>query len=275
MIAVSEPDRLPRPKDRWDKADIILKGALAVLLPAAITFFSIYTEWRRSQEAESSRSYQALVQTLSSREAVGADVKSKMFATLMQHYFTGPDRKKIVVLELLAMNLDEQFQLRPLFETLDGELTDETDRRELKRVVRNLVAKEVAAIRAAGGETCEMQLTRGETVLASCAPVALKLLNVEEDRILVNQIVPDEVGFEINYFDMPLTDNTTIGELTYSLVLRETDVTTSAAKVRVVIFPRHSYSIQSRLAFDQLVGRYLAPTVQFSPPGEGGQRAPR
>jgi hypothetical protein len=263
---MNEVDSVPRAKDGWDKADIVLKGVLAVLLPTAIAFFGIYTELKRADQSEENRTYQTLVQTLSSREAVGADLKSKMFTTLMEHYFAGPEPKKIAVLELMAINFDEQFRLRPLFETLSSELSDPSDQRELKRVVANLVRKEVAEIRAAGGQTCVLSLALGNRVSAACAPVSLTLSEVQEDHIRVSQVAPVEAPFDISYFDMPLTDNTTLGELKYSLVLVSTDTVNGAASVELVIFPRHSYSLQSRLAFDQLVGEYLAPSVKFSAP---------
>jgi hypothetical protein len=263
---MNEADTVPKAKDGWDKADIILKGVMAVLLPTAIAFFGIYTERNRAAESEANRTYQTLVQTLSSREAVGADLKSKMFTTLMEHYFAGTEPKKIAVLELMAMNFDEQFRLRPLFETLRSELSDPRDQRELKRVVANLVSKEVAEIRAAGGQTCVMSLAVGKPVSAACAPVSLTLSEVQEDHIQVSQVAPIEAQLEISNFDMPLTDNTTHGELKYSLVLVSTDAVNDAASVELVIFPRHSYSLQSRLAFDQLVGKYLAPSVKYSPP---------
>jgi hypothetical protein len=58
---------------------------------------------------------------------------------------------------------------------------------------------------------------------------------------------------------MPLVDNTKRGELRYSIVLAGSDHAT--AVVKVVVFPRHTYSIQDKLGNDQLIGEYLLQNV--------------
>ena len=263
MIAINKSSEK---KDGWDKADIMLKGLIALLLPAAIAFYGYWTERQTAQRAQKTQTYQAAVQTLSNREAVAADLKAKMFDTLMGHYFTGPAANKVAVLELMAMNFNEQFQLRPLFDALDSELKDAHDKAELRRVARNLAAREVADILASGGQVCDVVLPVGKAVTAPCAPVSITLQQIHEDKIVVGTSSPDAPVFDITYFDTPLTDHSTIGDLTYSLMLKTTNEGTQSANVRMAVFPRYSYSLQSRLQLDQLMGKYLAPSVQFAPP---------
>jgi hypothetical protein len=263
VIAISKSSEK---KDGWDKADIMLKGLIAVLLPAAIAFYGYWTERQTAARAQKTQTYEAAVQTLSNREAVAADLKAKMFETLMGHYFTGPAASKVAVLELMAMNFNEQFQLRPLFDALDLELKEPHDKAELRRVARNLAAREVAAILASGGQVCEVVLTMGKAVTAPCAPVSITLQQIHDDKIVVGTSSPDAPVFDITFFDTPLTDHSTIGDLTYSLMLKTANEGNQSANVKMAVFPRYSYSLQSRLQLDQLMGKYLAPSVQFAPP---------
>jgi predicted negative regulator of RcsB-dependent stress response len=266
VIAMSNSDRTAEPKDGWDKADILLKGVIAVLLPTAIAFYGYWTQRQTADRAEKAQKYEAAVQTLSNREGLVADLKARMFATLMEHYFKGTDAGKVAILELLAMNFDEHFQLRPLFEALNSELKDPREKLELQRVAQNMATREISDILAAGGQACDMNLEFDKAIAAPCAPIAVTLQQVQDDRIVVGTSSADPHSFEINYFDSPRTDHSTIGDLTYSLVLKSAKAGDRSASIKVAIFPRYSYSLQSRLALDQLMGRYLAPSVQFAPP---------
>jgi hypothetical protein len=266
VIAISDSDHPSDKKDAWDKADIVLKGLIAVLLPGAIAFYGYWTERQTAQRAQKTQTYQAAVQTLSNREAVAADLKAKMFDTLMGHYFTGSASRKVAVLELMAMNFNEQFQLRPLFDALDSELNTPHDKAELRRVARNLADREVSAILASGGQVCNVVLTMDKAVMSPCAPVSITLQQMHDDRIVVGTSSPDAPVYEITYFDTPLTDHSTIGDLTYSLILKTAKEGDQSANVKMTVYPRYSYSLQSRLQLDQLMGKYLAPNVQFPPP---------
>jgi hypothetical protein len=244
-------------KDFWDKADVIVKGAAAVLVSGAIAFYGIYSEDKRSKEADNQRRAQVIIQTLANREATAADLRSKMFGTLMQYYLQGKDKKsQIMYLELIALNFQDEFRLRPLIENLDATLTaNSKDKRELRRVARSIAKRDIDSLVGSGGNVCELDLAINKQKQAECAPVLLKLLDVQEDRIRVTS--GNTEPFEVSYFDMPFTDNSKKGELTYSLVLSDTKKKDGRAKVSVVVFPRHYYSGANRLGFDQMIGEYL------------------
>lgn len=258
ICIMTEQNNTKKQKDKWDKFDIISKAILAILVPASITFYGLYSEWKRSHESEENRRSQVLIQTLSNRESSGADMKAKMFATLMEHYFKGQDEKsKVLILELIALNFQDQFQLRPLFERLDAVLANPEEKKELRRVVKNIVSREIRRIVGSGGDVCKIELEKNKLSQAVCAPISLTLLDVQEDHISVSATPERTDVFEINYFDMPFTDNNRKGELTYSLVLSETNKKDGRAKVKLVLFPRHYYSEENRLKLDQMMGKYL------------------
>src|SRR5262245_47813827 len=118
----------PKSKDVWDKLDVIAKIVTAIVVSAGIAYYGIYSENRRVEQAESSqkgqnaqaetnRQVQTAIQLLTNREAVTADMRTKMFGDLIQNYLKGRDAKsKIVIIELMALNLEHVFQIRPLFD---------------------------------------------------------------------------------------------------------------------------------------------------------------
>lgn len=258
-------DSIKPAKDRWDKLEILAKSSLAIIIPAAIAWYGISSEHQRTVEAELNRSAQVLIQTLGTRETVGGDLKAKMFGTLMEHYFKGEAESKIAIVELIALNLKDQFQLRPLFERLNAELTSDVDKRELRRVVRNIASKEVRRIVGQDGEACDVELQIGKPTTISCGSwrdvLAFTLVDVKDDRILVHRApqghYEDGDTIEVTDFDVPSADNTTFHEMTYALVLSDRDAHSNWARVKVVIFPQHFYSTDNRLQLDQLMGKFL------------------
>jgi hypothetical protein len=258
-------------KDLWDKLDVIAKIVTAIVVSAGIAYYGVYSENRRFEQAEASRTAQSAqaetnrqvqtaMQLFTNREAVSADMRTKMFGDLIQHYIKGRDPKsKIVLVELMALNLEKVFQLRPLFDDLAAELRPGSkERGELKRVARNAASRQTEEIIGSGGSMCVLQLEKDQPRLADCAPLTLRLVQVGADAVILER-VDDKSRLEVSYFDMPLVDNTKRGELRYSIVLVGSDHTT--AVVRVVVFPRHTYSIQDKLGNDQLIGEYLLQNV--------------
>src|SRR5262245_25850201 len=149
-----------KPKDLWDKFDIIAKIVTAIVVSAGIAYYGIYSENRRSAREESNRQVQTAIQLLTNRETVTADMRTKMFGDLIQHYFKGRDaRSKIVIIELMALNLEQVFQLRPLFDDLASELPPGSkSRSELKRVAQNAATRQTEQIIGDGGQVCELKL---------------------------------------------------------------------------------------------------------------------
>jgi hypothetical protein len=254
---MTEPTR--GPKDIWDKLDVIVKGTAAVLVSAAIAFYGIYSEDQRSSEAEKNRRAQAIIQALGNRESMVADMRAKMFGTLIQHYFRGQDEKsQIIILELIALNFQDDFQLKPLFRDLDVSLrANSQDKQALKRTAQSIISREIDRLVGNGGNVCTLDLTLHQSSQADCAPVSLQLLEVAEDRIRLAVTPGNSPEVEVTYFNMPFADNSTRGELTYALVLSEVASLEGRAKVQVVVFPRHYYSGENRLRLDQMIGELL------------------
>jgi hypothetical protein len=57
----------------------------------------------------------------------------------------------------------------------------------------------------------------------------------------------------ITYFDLPLVNNRTLGELKYALVLSGVDPRAGRAVLGVVRLPTTYYSVENRLRVDQMI----------------------
>jgi len=136
-------DSAKEPKDSWDKLDIVAKLVTAIAVSVGIGYYAIWSENKRQAQAEENRASQAKdaaqnqriqrgIEMLTSREAVVADMRAKMFGDLIQHYLKGGDQaSKVVLLEVMALNFQDLFQLRPLFEDLDARLRERSGRRQI------------------------------------------------------------------------------------------------------------------------------------------------
>ncbi|KHE91073.1 MAG: hypothetical protein SCABRO_03189 [Candidatus Scalindua brodae] len=219
---------------------------------------------------EENRRAQIVVQTLSNRESATADLKAKMFATLIAHYLKEDKAEhdpetQLAILELIGLNFQDNLHFKPLFEMIDIKYKEKAGiNARLRKISQNIARKEIAKIVGSGGSKCKINLKLKEhkkLIDTKCQiPLDIILLDVKEDHIKVATDEKDLEGFEVNYFDMPLVDNSTKGELTYSIILSETDVNSNTAKVKLVILPPAYYGTRNSLKTDQLISDFAEDT---------------
>lgn len=265
-------NRAKSTKDGWDKLEIIGKSLAGVLVSAAIAFFGFYygnKEFQIAEEnrqkafkiAEQNRKAQIIVQTMGNREKSAADLKAKMFSTLMEHYLKEKENPvtQRIILELIGLNFQENLRLKPLFEKLESELKDNTEEiYKLRSAAKNMARIEIANIVGSGGQVCEVELDEGDStdIGEECmVPITLSLLGIGDGSIEVS--TDENVSFSVSYFDMPLVDNTTLGDYIYSVILSGIDLEQKRAKVKVVVLPEHFYCTSSGLRFDRMIGDWL------------------
>lgn len=151
------------------------------------------------------------------------------------------------------------------------------------------MTREIANLVGSGGSVCELDLSQTESGKLSCSgvdghescpdglampqpggvmcvPIAPRLLKVQEDRIRVAASADDNDGFEVSYFDMPFTDHSTRGGLTYSVVLASSDAKQGEARIKLVLFPPNYFSGTNKLKLDQRIGELLDQDFSTSAP---------
>ena len=116
-------DELQSTKDRWDKWESFAK----ILAGICAAVGAIAIPWFINQYTEASRKSQVYVQMMTEREKSDTAIRENMFKTLLDGYLQTLKedvkkedlesfQKRIVFLELLAVNFQEFFNAKPLFE---------------------------------------------------------------------------------------------------------------------------------------------------------------
>jgi hypothetical protein len=241
----------------WDRLDVLAKlvtAVAAVFIPIAIAHYSFL----QGKDSDATRYNQLLIQTIASREQATVQLKAQMFSSLLQNYLEKRDEHdRTVILETIALNFQEEFQLRPLFENwyLHGG-GGERQKRELRRIARNISEKQILTIRSLnGGNICDVELRLNTPTKIECAPITLKFVGLSETGVQVT--VDDGKPFEVGYFDTPLADHTKMGELNFSLLLSDVDAKGEIARLRCVILPIRYFSGTSKISIDQMLGDAL------------------
>jgi hypothetical protein len=286
-----QPENAPKPKDNWDKLDILGKAVFAIAIPTVLAVWSYKSEAQKQVEAEESRKAEIVVQALSSRDNQRTEIKKDMFQELINSFFQNEQDidKQILILELLAFNFtNRQFRLEPLFAYLEKKV-DQSDydddikkhySEEIIRVINDSKIEEINNIIGSGGNSCDIQLKLNQTINLNkeptCSeiglPLTIKLLDIKDKLILVEHEDlknNKKFQFRVNYFDTPFSDNTqlTLRRGVYKIfsivVLQSLDPDSKSANVKLVVFPDHFYSSEtSTINLDQLIGDKFINPIQ-------------
>lgn len=285
-------------KDGWDILDILLKGVLAVGVSGAATFYSITADQRAedNRQAENARAAedrnaQTLIQMVNARESADADLRARMFQTLMQHYFNREDiESQIVVLELIGLNFRDSMQIKPMFEQIDRKLAHDDSaagslhRKLLRNAARTIISDQLHQIeRAKDGYVCRSKgVPLGAIWEPDCLPgTKLALVTVAEDKVSIRPITDGDSNsnntssntndtndqaqaFDVTYFDMPMVDFTVYpdAELKYAVVLTGVDAKSRTADLALAVLPTAIFNSQhNSYQFDALLYQYL-PTKE-------------
>ena len=148
-------------RDRWNKADIILKpvgGLCTALAVGAVGYFGTEALDRRQAADTNVRLYAEL---MSQREDAETSLRKDMFNSIIGSFMNNKDggyEQRVLKLELLAFNFHEALDLGPLFKHVYAEIVeskrpnaDEYIRR-LERAANEVKAKQIAALVEAGGK---------------------------------------------------------------------------------------------------------------------------
>lgn len=125
------PVTKPRPKKEfWDKVDILSKPAGAFFTAITITALGYFSQRALTTISQSEQSSRLYTQLLASRESAESALRKDMFAEVMSGFFTQLNEddieagisKKVLKLELLALNFGDSLSLGPLFSELSKDI---------------------------------------------------------------------------------------------------------------------------------------------------------
>jgi hypothetical protein len=165
----------PRPKDRWDRAQIILSpvgGLLTAIAVASLGFMGSRTMERQQNANERLRLYSEL---MTRREESEATLRKEMFQSIIGSFFeiqSASLETRLLKMELLAQNFHEALNLTPLFKHLRREIASAqlgpVERREyvnrLSELAREVTRKQLIVLES-GGRRYDWTLLLGDSLL--------------------------------------------------------------------------------------------------------------
>jgi len=177
--AITEPTgATPKPKDRWDKIDILLKpvgGLFTGIALATVGYFTTNLLEKQQAEQTNRLAQQQVEETnrrlyteiMSGREKADSDLRKEMFNSII-NAFLDPKKaslnEKVLALELLAYNFHDVIDLSPLFKHVAKSIKESTLEnktslnKQLERVAREVIDKQLASL-ADGGMLTTLSLS--------------------------------------------------------------------------------------------------------------------
>lgn len=283
------PDEKPR--DTWDRADILLKGLLPVAVAAVGYFGTSYLSER--QRAESTTQFYTGL--LARREEADSNLRKEMFRYVIDNFLGSPQadpQKMVLGLEMLALNFHDSFDLSPLFKDAHASLRKVKDPDVAKRLGGQLVeiSKEITDRQIASladvdhrwdAEISDFQetlaanfgskllLKRDLKPLASTVNGAQPVVNLTLEVLAVDTIQQTaqlrlevrradasqplvERAFWLSYFDFPALNNVRLpNRERVAVALRRFDG--NSAQLQVLHFPETRASLKEKPYFDDLI----------------------
>ncbi len=252
-------------ENTWKTIDALVKLMGGGAITIAITLYGMKAETTQQNIIEANKRVQALVEITSKQKELDVSLGMQMLETMLKHYFqnsgspsgAGRLRERMLLLNLMALNFhDVPIHLKPLFEQLDSQLTDSTDKRQLRQIAQEVARRQAFRLTFESGfDSGAMKVEAGKEISIQNFPFKVTIAKVAHDRVFASLVLPDRTlgPFSVSYFDMPLVDNTKVGNLRVSLILLNTDG--ESAQVRLVCFA-------SDLAADRFDVKELAREIR-------------
>jgi hypothetical protein len=151
-----------KPKDRWDKADVILKLVGALASAGAVIGVGFFGAQYLAHKQEAESNIRLYTELMSAREGADSSVRKDMFNSIITNILM-PEPKnldqKVLSLQLLAYNFHESLDLAPLFDSVRLQIIESEELRQeqkknllgqLKKVGNEISEKEISALAEAG-----------------------------------------------------------------------------------------------------------------------------
>ena len=268
-------------------------NTLAKLLPGIGAIIAgIFIPLIININAQKSRRTQLYTEIVSKREIADSGLRAKMFETLLKYLFSDTtkqktNREKLTLLRLLALNFHESFDLKPLFESLESELTDK-EKDMVKNIAKEIAGKQEAMLsQIKEGRVFEKILYKGFEEAIMVPPdgeeayrghrLGIEIIKIGENEDYVRLHVwdlPDtsveniyigdivDVKFDLNYYDMPFIDNTKLFNNTrFAITFKgiftdETEIERgNAVKIKVIFLPESYMSSRDRPYLEEMLNQ--------------------
>ena len=225
----------PDVKDSWDKLEILLKPATAIVAAALAAYLGFLASNFLNRQQNIQASIELYAQLMSTREKADSDLRKEMFNTALTAFLDphNPDPNgKLLKLELLAHNFHDSLDLTPLFEQFFRDLKDDQLLiRRLEALAAQVHKKQLAVLETVGSRedfaVDISQLETSGTILNGDIPMtitdsdgvqhfSLEILSIDHTsrRVWCRLLAFDEAStmnldytLEVGVFDFPMIRN--------------------------------------------------------------------
>jgi hypothetical protein len=283
---------VPKPRDRWDKLQILLDPIGKVLTALLVIAFGFLGNHALQQDQKRRAALELLSQREQTDGALRKDMFNKVIDQLSEQNHGSLDTR-ILNLELLAYNFHDSIDLGPLLKQIYAQLwTDErlnhSQVRRLRSLAEEIVARELVALREVGcSKEAVVNFAKLEEVLVlqnvisfDCAsrtdlparhfsadvftnPTSTNLrTQTEVDVVLrVRPLTSDGAAnerptyfeFTVSPFDFPMINNVRLGAGGGRVSMVMTRVDDGGATLALVYFPDSRTSLKDRPFHDEVL----------------------
>ena len=285
-----------KPKDFWDKVDVILRPLNGLFTALAVALLGYYTSNILRQRETRETNERVYTQLMSSREQAESALRKDMFVSIIQSFLRPQSASledRMLNLELLAYNFHESLNLKPLFVHLNKQIaaSSEPNKAEyymrLSQVARQITTRQMVLLEQVGkkfGRTVDfdkfhaspggLELEQENLTLdGTDREFMLSVLEIDPKRreltMELGVRTPKEspivrrLTFHVGYFDFPMIDNTRLSRDQRCAVVLD-QFGDASAELTLVIFPGSYASLKERVSYDEVVEklRVLGQTDQ-------------
>ena len=176
--AVTTEEQPPKKRDKWDKIEILGRPLAAFLTAFTIALIGWFGQRVLLDQQQQETRRALFTELLSKREDAESALRKDMFSTILKEFFEGQAQdedevdisKRLLKLEMLALNFGESLSLNPLFIELDSDidavsvrdsqlafLDRDLHRGRLHSLARRVSGRQIAAL-APGGTMFEFDV---------------------------------------------------------------------------------------------------------------------
>lgn len=214
-------------------------------------------EEARYQTAQEVKKLTYRMEFSAKQKEVDVNLSMRMFETLLSSYLKKKEepnkqealQRQMLLLRLIASNFqDVPLNLKPLFEELERQLTRPQDKQELKEIAQEIARRQAYRLTINGVDLQEIRLKKEhnevkmtlndkDKVQLENLPFTLEINELGQNALKASFTYQDRtIGpFTVGFFDMPIVDNTKIGDFRASLLLLK--LNGDNATVRLITFP--------------------------------------
>ena len=271
-------DRLERRLKKWD---LIIKtfGALIIaVIGGFITLIGYKMESSRTASAEHDKVIMAIRDSWVKQKELDLSVGMKMFETLITQFLQkstaqgGSEARtqQLLLLRLISLNFqDTPINLRPLYEQLDRQLVNKEQKIKLREIAMEVAQRQAFRMTFQNGwQSGKVSVKKDDSIDLAELPYKIKVKDLTKDRLKVELVSLDNhdhdtpLEFEVDYFDMPLVNNTKLGDKRISVLQLDNDG--KKATIRVITFD--SYLAADRFDIKEMTKDYEQTNFGMSQP---------